>query len=331
MSSGFKVPAELASKALPVIRDTALNSCAICGEAASSVFASGMDYELQTCGNVWTFRSCDHCGHVQLNPRPHEDTLPIIYPKSYYSYNFEAKINPIALRAKAMLDKRKLEAIFSRVNAPRAYLDVGCGSGRFLWQARQLGLGASQVAGLELDSEAAARLADAGFDVRPQRVEVAEFGDGRFDVVTMFHVIEHLANPFAALEKINGWMTSGGVLAIETPNLNSLDARWFKPTYWGGYHIPRHWHLFNESTLTRLLEDCGFDVQEVKYTTGHSFWLYSFHHLLRYNSQKPLPVLARRFDPLRSLVALSAVTAFDLLRSALGAKTSSMLLIARKR
>lgn len=324
------LPREFEGSHLPLIPEQSVPQCAVCGAGESRPYAQGLDYELQTCRNVWNFVACAGCGHVRLNPRPAVGTLGTLYPATYYSYDFESKINPIALRAKAMLDRAKLAGIFRSAHAPRRFLDIGCGSGRFLRQAHQMGLAATDILGLELDARAAARLRGEGFDVRDQRVEEAHFATASIDVVTMFHVIEHVSDPAEVVARIAGWMRSGAVLAIETPNLDSLDARLFRRTYWGGYHIPRHWHLFTPATLGRLLQQAGLQTVSLRHTTGHSFWLYSLHHALRYNRRLPMPRLARLFDPLRSLVALALVTAFDLVRARLGARTSSMLILARK-
>lgn len=324
------LPAEFEGSRLPLIEEQAVPLCAVCGGAEGRPWAWGLDYELQTCRNVWRFVACTECGHVQLSPRPAVATLGTIYPATYYSYDFESKVHPVALRAKAMLDRAKLAGIFGHARTPQRFLDIGCGSGRFLRQAREMGLAPPDILGLELDARATARLRDEGFDVRNQRVEEADFVPASVDVVTMFHVIEHVAEPAEVLSRIASWMRSGAVLAIETPNLDSLDARLFRRTWWGGYHIPRHWHLFTATTLERLLRQAGLQTASLRHTTGHSFWLYSLHHALRYNRRFPMPRLARFFDPLRSLMALALVTAFDLVRARLGARTSSMLIVARK-
>src|SRR5690606_9343859 len=105
--------------------------------------------------------------------------------------------------------------------------------------------------------------------------------------------------------------------------------RRFRDRWWGGYHIPRHWHLYTPATLQRSLRAHGFEPFAVRYQTGHSFWMYSFHHKLRYRG-KGRPGVARWFDPLRSVVPLAAFTAFVLVRSAMGARTSAMLVLARR-
>ena len=154
-------------------------------------------------------------------------------------------------------------------------------------------------------------------------------GGPELDPITMFHVIEHVDDPGAVVDRVARWLTPGGIFAMETPNVESLDARIGRRTFWGGYHIPRHWNLFTPATAKRLLEDRGLEVIDIRYQSGHSFWIYGMHHRLRYGNPQ-LPKLARWFNPFRNLPMLALVTGFDRIRAALGMKTSAMLIIARK-
>ncbi len=306
--------------------------CAVCGGPDSVPFAEGYDYELRTCRNHWQFVHCTGCGHVRLDPRPHQDALPVIYPPTYYAYNYDTQVRPLARRAKQWLDQGKVRGILGYLDrAPASYLDVGCGNGRFLDLMAAKGIARGRLYGLELDPATVERLRARGYQAFCARVEECEdIAEGSLDLITMFHVIEHVDAPDAVVRRLARWLAPGGVLAIETPNLDSWDARLFRDRYWGGYHIPRHWHLFTPPTLTRLLEGAGLQVAGVRYQTGHSFWLYSVHHRLRYGTP-PRPALARHFDPMGgSLLALASVTALDKLRAALGFRTSAMLVIAKK-
>ena len=321
---GFEEPA------IPQIATEPVDRCAVCGSRQSRAFAEGFDYELRTCRNRWHFVACTDCNCVRLDPRPSASALGIIYPPTYYAYNYDAQISPLARRAKGWLDKRKFAGILRHLSRPPAsYLDVGCGNGRFLDLMASRGMPAGSLYGLELDRTTVDRLKARGYQVFSERVEECDdIPAGSIDLATMFHVIEHVDRPDAVIRRLAEWLAPGGVLALETPNLDSWDARLFQDRYWGGYHIPRHWHLFTPPTLTRLLTAAGLDVVAVRYETGHSFWLYSLHHLLRYGTP-PHPALAARFNPMGgSLVALAAVTTFDKFRAALGAATSAMLLIA---
>jgi 2-polyprenyl-3-methyl-5-hydroxy-6-metoxy-1,4-benzoquinol methylase len=323
-------PLEIAASDAPMVPVADIPECVVCGARDTADFASGFDYELITCRNRWRYVACRQCGHIWLNPRPSVEALGVIYPPSYYAYNYD-QISPLARKGKEALDALKMRAI-QRVcgGLPDRYLDVGCGDGRYLDAMSRRGVAPTGLYGLELDGQIVQTLQERGLQVYCERVEACErFDDEMFDLITMFHVIEHVASPREVVDRLAGWLKPGGVLALETPNVDSLDARLFQEGTWGGYHIPRHWHLFKPDTLTRLLESAGLRVEATRYQTGHAFWMYSFHHVLRY--RQPAHVrLARLFDPLNSVVPLIGFTAFDRLRATLGAKTSAMLLIARK-
>jgi SAM-dependent methyltransferase len=321
-------PQELA--AAPVIATESIAACAVCGGDETREYARGYDYELRTCRNEWTFVQCTGCGHVWLNPRPAVETLAVIYPPHYYAYEYETRVNAIARRGKAMLDGMKLRAIVKRLDrAPRTFIDVGCGTGRYLRAMAERGLAKRDIHGLELDRRVTDRLAAEGFDVACARVEDAFIPRSTIDLATMFHVIEHVGAPDRVVRRIADWLAPGGVLALETPNLDALDRRLFSDRYWGGYHIPRHWHLFTEETLGRLLRSAGLEPMATMYQTGHTFWMFSVHHWLRY-SGRPQRRLSRLFDPFSSVVPLAAVTAFEKARAAAGMRTSAMLMLARR-
>lgn len=331
-------PPEFVADGAPMIPTDEVALCPVCGEGGGgerfAQHAVGFDYELRTCRNAWRFVRCAGCTHVWLNPRPAISTLGTIYPPQYYAYHYTEKVSSLALRAKNWLDSRKFAGMLGALGRPvRGFADIGCGDGRYLDFARRAGVEDARNYGLELDEQAVARLKARGYVGICQRVEeCTAIPDGSLDLATMFHVIEHVDDPKAVVRHIARWIAPGGMFAVETPNIDSMDARLFPKTYWGGYHIPRHWNMFSPATLARLLTDAGLEVFATRYQTGHSFWMYSLHHATRYHKGSR-PKLSRCFDPfggLPSLPALLAFTAFDKARAACGARTSSMLMLARK-
>jgi 2-polyprenyl-3-methyl-5-hydroxy-6-metoxy-1,4-benzoquinol methylase len=314
-----------------IIGEQAVPNCPVCGGTKRRHVTRSYDYELETCGNSWDFWRCDDCSTRWLDPRPATKELPVIYPSHYYAYAMTEKLSKFVLWGKDQLDRAKMNGLGRWMSSsPKSYLDVGCGDGRYLRLMAKLSIPKSAIFGIELSSPAIATLRQQGFTVIDKRVEdCTEIAPSSLDLITMFHVIEHVENPVAVLKHLGEWLTPNGLLAFETPNTDALDARTFRRTWWGGYHVPRHWTLFDEASARRALDAAGLEFVGIKYQTGHSFWLYSFHHVLKYKLE--IPWLAARFDPLKSRIALVGATAFDILRGMLGSKTSAMLVLARRK
>lgn len=301
--------------------------CGICGADRHRPYASSADYEYNTCRNEWTFVECLDCGTVYLNPRPAADTLSTIYPANYYSYNYDQRINALAVRAKEWLDRRMLAWIVGLLGrSPRTYLDVGCGNGRYLEAVASLGTPRGQIYGLELDAAVVERLRGAGFQVELATLERAvSLPEGRIDLITLFSVLEHVASPAAVLERAARLLAPGGLLVAEVPNPRSTNARLFRNRYWGGYHTPRHWNLFTLEALSSSAARAGLSLRTYRRTTGHAFWLFSLHHYLRY--ERGWERLARWLHPARCLPGVAVATAFDLVRARWGGETDNTLVV----
>ena len=330
-------PPEFHADSAPLIDVEDVPDCPVCACGRFSQHAVGFDYELRTCRNTWRFVKCAACSHVWLNPRPAISTLPTIYPPHYYAYHYTEKVSPLALKAKNWLDRRKFASLLAALGRPpRAFVDIGCGDGRYLRFAERAGVPKERDYGLELDRAVVDRLVAQGYAGLCRRVEdCTEIAPGSIDLATMFHVIEHVDDPRTVVRRAAEWIAPGGIFAVETPNIDSPDARIFTRTYWGGYHIPRHWNMFSPPTLSRLLTDAGLEVVDTRFQTGHSFWMYSLHHRTRYNRGGGAfrRALSRCFDPfggLPSMPALATFTALDKWRALTGMATSSMLMIARR-
>jgi hypothetical protein len=116
----------------PEISTERVPSCPVCKCTKRTHFASGYDYELQTCRNEWHFWQCAECRAVWLDPRPAAAELGVIYPRNYYAYNRSRKVSPIARNGKRLLDRIKFNSFLKRTRVARTFLDIGCGDGRYL-------------------------------------------------------------------------------------------------------------------------------------------------------------------------------------------------------
>ena len=306
-------------------------TCGACGADDWREYATGKDYEYETSHDEFRMVECRACSNVYLNPRPSKEELSRIYPPTYYSYNYDEAVNPVARWAKERLDYLKAKSWMKWVKNPKpCFLDVGCGDGRYLKMLHRMGVPKDQLYGVEMSEAGMAALNADGYRGLSGRIEdvEAELPSESFDLIVLLQVLEHVEDPRATISSLARLLKKGGTLIVETPNTKSLDAKLFRRSYWGGYHFPRHWNLFNVETLTRVIEANGLNVEAHSFLPGHSFWIFSLHHLMADGWQRPRP--ARFFNPLQNVPLLSLFTGFDMMRARFGFSTSNMQLVAVK-
>lgn len=102
----------------------------------------------------------------------------------------------------------------------------------------------------------------------------------------------------------------------------------FRDRFWSGYHAPRHWILFPLGGLRRVRGEIGLRIRAVRLTPGHAFWLWSFHHYVRYEIGRNR--LGRWLNPATCLPGVALVTALDLVRARLCQQTDNTLFVLRK-
>lgn len=155
-------------------------------------------------------------------------------------------------------------------------LDFGCGNGGFLRELRKKGI-INNIVGVELDKEARFRLLNEEIAVYEKLENVDR--TIKFDVVTMFQVIEHLEEPHKIIIDIKDRLADGGLLIIETPNAeDALISKYHSKSFMDFTFWSEHLFLYNLSSLEQLMKDCGFSVvdngQVQRYPlANHLYWL----------------------------------------------------------
>lgn len=228
-----------------------IERCPVCDNSNFYKVFDSMDHFSSR--EVFPICDCRECGFRLTNNFPSEDEIGKYYDSpAYISHSDSDKgltnrmyhlFRRLMLRRKVNLVKRHLK----RVNAH--LLDIGCGTGYFLNAAKEKGF---IVSGIEKDEKAREKaITRFGLDVRNEN---AFFGLERssFDVVTLWHVLEHLEKLNESIEKMTEILTHDGTMVIALPNHRSYDAKRYKEK-WAAYDTPRHlWH-FTPDTLERLL------------------------------------------------------------------------------
>jgi SAM-dependent methyltransferase len=197
--------------------------------------------------------ACAHCGTVHQPGLPVGAELTDLYrDMSDDLYLSEEK----GRRATA----RRLVDLIGRHVPAGALLDVGCGHGLLLDEARRSGY---SVTGLEVSDSARAYATEVlGLDVRDETIEqfAGERPEGSYQAIVLADVIEHLEDPLGALDACERLLASGGALCVVTPDPSSAAARLAGPRWWG--YIPAHTYLLPRQTLRELLESRGLVISE---------------------------------------------------------------------
>ena len=110
--------------------------------------------------------------------------------------------------------------------------------------------------------------------------------DSTHDLIIMSQILEHLRDPVVALESLRTKLAPGGFLLLETPHRGGLDYLLFRKRYWGGYHLPRHFHLFTKDSLAQTAKRVGYRVERQGSLPSPGFWIMSLRNALGLNSRR---------------------------------------------
>lgn len=208
---------------------------------------------------------CSDCGFLFTNPRPDKDHIADYYKsKDYISHTNKANnlINIIYKTARIFTSREKYKLISQTVKNGKI-LDIGCGTGTMLKHCKNKGW---DVTGIEPDSNARQEAIESGLPNIYSSLENLNDKD-QFDVITLWHVLEHLPDLNDTMSRIKKLLKPEGHLIIALPNANSWDSNKYGEN-WAAYDVPRHFYHF----------------------TKHTFKLLSKKHKLKITDTQPMPL-----------------------------------------
>jgi SAM-dependent methyltransferase len=210
---------------------------------------------------------CQACGLCFTNPRPNSDTIGQFYPAVYRPHR-----TPRARKPKRWLgrkDQPRKERQILPWHGKGRLLDFGCGGGSFLARMHEQRW---QVTGVDISTAAIQRIrSELGLRALVGTLPHPELRPASFDVITMWHSLEHVHAPLDVLREAHRLLVPGGQLLVAVPNIDSLPFRWFGPS-WYGLDLPRHLTHFAPWTLQLMLERAGFRAGPIC-MVRHSDWL----------------------------------------------------------
>jgi len=199
--------------------------------------------------NSFIIVRCKKCGLVYVNPQPCLEELRELYKEA------NDDLNPAEEQDIFMQRFGKIIKTIERFQGKGRVLDIGCSYGYFLKIAQKYGWDGQ---GVEINDSASRYCREKlGLNVFSGDISDAHYTNQSFDVITMFHILEHILDPRNYLKEINRILKPGGLIAVEVPNVGSLKAKLTRGN-WGSFKPPRHLYYFSPKTLTLLLEKTGF-------------------------------------------------------------------------
>lgn len=234
-----------------------LESCPSCGHPKFNNHLIASDHAHT--GESFALVQCDKCELVFTNPRPTQHTIAPYYgSEDYISHtNKTSGLVGIAYRIVRNITLRQKEKLISKHSPTQgSLLDFGCGTGFFLQYCMRKGW---STEGMEPDPKAAvAATKNAGTTIHQTLDEIK----GSFDVITAWHVLEHVHDLSETLRQLKSLLNENGRLVIALPNVNSWDAKHYKEN-WAGLDVPRHLYHFTRSSFEILTQSRKLKIIDI--------------------------------------------------------------------
>ncbi|MEK0442165.1 MAG: hypothetical protein RL403_1143 [Bacteroidota bacterium] len=218
----------------------------------------------------FTLCLCGDCELLFTNPRPKEEEIGPYYDfKEYYSH--EDKVQNftqwVYQKIRNYSIRKKVDLIYG-LSKGGSLLDYGCGTGEFLQEAKRQKW---TVRGIEPSEKARGQaLGKLPNQIVQTMDELPE--DESYDVITLFHVLEHIHRLRKTLKNIVKHLKSSGYLIIAVPNPHSEDANYYGTT-WAGYDVPRHLYHFSKKSMAVIQGEFELELIQVKPMIFDSYYV----------------------------------------------------------
>ena len=246
-----------------------MSTCPWCGKPSENRFLRLKDYFLSQ--EEFDIFECPNCGLLFTEPRPEPSEIGKYYlSDEYYSHqqNKSGFIPRLYEWVKTFNLRNKVKMAIGEKDTGKL-LDIGCGVGDFLCQVQKHKW---DVCGIE-PSEDAKNIAETRLGFRPlSPSDYSKLEDASFDVITLWHVLEHVDDLHFQTSEILRLLKPGGRLIIALPNYQSFDCQYFKDK-WAAWDVPRHLNHFSPKTLQNLIVSLGFNHLDTKKLVWDAYYI----------------------------------------------------------
>ena len=285
-------------------------ACPVCNSDNQAEYLKTYDRFDNSRQKLFTIVKCQNCNFVFVNPRPNSQNLGKFYEVKGYD-PFLSTEQKFSIRDKFYMFLRNfnLSQKYSKISKlkpePGKILDIGCATGEFLQKFREPNW---QCTGVEVVEDARNKAKSKNIAVYPSVDTLPQ--DSKFDIITMWHVLEHVHNLQDSVKKIESLLKKDGFLIIAVPNIDSFDAGKYGKN-WIALDTPRHLYHFSTTTISKLMEH--HNLQLIK---KHSIILdILYNNLMSKNLSQT------------GFLKFSIILLKSLIRSYLGSKNNSSTLV----
>lgn len=215
---------------------------------------------------------CNDCKLLFTTPCPAPDKIGDYYKsEEYLSHNDEKK--SLFARIYNIVKKTNIKnkfniAVGNKQSAIRI-LDIGCGVGDFLNYAKEKGC---KITGIEPNDDAR-KIAEKKLNTKVfSPAELENLPDNSFDIITMWHVLEHVADLKTEIHHLQRLLKNDGRLILALPNYKSYDAEYYKDK-WAAYDVPRHLNHFSRTSIENIFKETKFQLTDIKPLKWDSFYI----------------------------------------------------------
>ncbi len=235
------------------------NSCPVCQGTQFTHLTSCIDHTVSH--ETFNVIACTSCDFTQTSPRPNDSKLGEYYiSDSYISHSNKATtlLDRIYLLVRRFTLQWKINLLLKYSNQNEInILDYGCGTGEFLKSCKEAGF---KISGVEPSENA--RLKSSELTQIKILESLQHIDNQKFNLITMWHVLEHIPDFEYVLQKLKEKLSDDGILFIAVPNHKSFDSQHYDK-HWAGFDVPRHlWH-FSSSTMKKVLSKNNLNLIDI--------------------------------------------------------------------
>lgn len=267
-----------------------LNTCPVCKGNQFQPYISCVDHTVSH--ETFNIAQCNNCNFRFTNPIPFDNESGKYYlAEEYISHSGSTKglVNKLYGIVKNYTIHKKVNLVNKQMNnatvQSKSLLDIGCGTGDFLFACKQKGW---NVTGIEPSSLARSN-AERKFGIIPLNSnKLFELVDIKFQVITLWHVLEHIYELDKTIMQIKSLLDKDGTLIVAVPNCNSWDAKKYGQ-YWAAWDVPRHLYHFKKSDIETLFSKYKFNIAEILPMKFDSFYVSLLSEKYKFGKIKLIP------------------------------------------